>query len=279
MSKDVSGGLRDIAADTLDDVHVDKGNNKKIWASIAQLVTPVSALSLLVSVIYDWGYLSGIGLSFSDVPTTIADHIRTALVWAPMTISGLLLGVVLFVLSPGSKETEEKSVSAFKRYRDKLVILICTSVVLAYFLWGDIVAGPMILAVALLSSRLVAKHINHPLFAGLSIEAKVLIITIIPLVFALHFAGSSKGAEQLHRSPETMMRFSSSDLPEKRVSVLRYLDRGVLVASKEETVMFVRWEQIESIEQPASGRLRRNKMCRWFRIGCDLTPVASKEAP
>jgi len=50
------------------------------------LIAFFSAGVLAISITYDFGYLTYLGLSFSETPTTLADHIRSSLVWIPSTI-------------------------------------------------------------------------------------------------------------------------------------------------------------------------------------------------
>ena len=46
------------------------------------------AFTLACSVFYDFAFLKALGLSFSDVPTTIADHVRSGIVWIPPLVVG-----------------------------------------------------------------------------------------------------------------------------------------------------------------------------------------------
>jgi hypothetical protein len=46
----------------------------------------ISGILLIFSVFYDYNYLLALGLSFSDIPTTIADHVRSAIVWLPRLV-------------------------------------------------------------------------------------------------------------------------------------------------------------------------------------------------
>lgn len=57
----------------------------------ATIVTVLATCTLVASVTYDWGFLSALGLSFGDVPTSLADHARSALVWLPGTALALFL--------------------------------------------------------------------------------------------------------------------------------------------------------------------------------------------
>ncbi len=57
----------------------------------------LGAVTLGLSVLYDYSYLKALGLNFAEVQTSIADHVRSALVWLP-TMLGALAFVVLWEL-------------------------------------------------------------------------------------------------------------------------------------------------------------------------------------
>ena len=52
----------------------------------------IATALLVVSVSYDFAYLTGLSLSFAQVPTTLADHTRSAVLWIPIVGSALLPG-------------------------------------------------------------------------------------------------------------------------------------------------------------------------------------------
>ena len=54
-----------------------------------------SAGILTLSVAYDYAYLFRFGISFAETPTTLSDHIRSSLVWAPVVLIGVFGGVVI----------------------------------------------------------------------------------------------------------------------------------------------------------------------------------------
>lgn len=62
---------------------------------------PIATATLLVlSVIYDYFYLQALALSFSELSTTISDHIRSAIVWLPGLAIGSGIGYLLGVSQP-----------------------------------------------------------------------------------------------------------------------------------------------------------------------------------
>lgn len=66
---------------------------------LGKLVALTSAYLLAVSVGYDFAYLRALGLSFASTPTSLADHVRTAIVWAPATGIWMVLGAGVGVLT------------------------------------------------------------------------------------------------------------------------------------------------------------------------------------
>lgn len=61
-----------------------------------------AAYLLIVSVGYDYAYVRALGLSFAALPTSLADHVRTAILWAPITGVGLVSGFLLGLLTPSA---------------------------------------------------------------------------------------------------------------------------------------------------------------------------------
>ena len=62
------------------------------FEALGKLLGLMTGALLVLSVGYDYGYLSSIDLTFAAVPTTITDHVRTAIVWAPANGVGMALG-------------------------------------------------------------------------------------------------------------------------------------------------------------------------------------------
>ena len=61
----------------------------------ATFLSLISAGVLTLSVAYDFGYLLRFGVSFSQAPTTLSDHIRSSLVWVP---GALFVVFILFAI-------------------------------------------------------------------------------------------------------------------------------------------------------------------------------------
>ena len=76
--------------------------NSKIenWPIVASLL---GIAFLALSVVYDFGYFTYLGFSFSEAPTTISDHVRSSLVWLPTIIVVVL---AIFIYESAMKRVE-----------------------------------------------------------------------------------------------------------------------------------------------------------------------------
>jgi hypothetical protein len=116
--------------------------------NVVQLLTLGGSLCLLASIVYDWGFYSSLSLSFSDIPSTLTDHVRSALIWSPKIFLGFLVcfmfDLTMKRLENGMSEDEIISSSSnpkmLKRFRDgpyKLMAVSAFILTMAYSLLGD----------------------------------------------------------------------------------------------------------------------------------------------
>ncbi|EOC1805750.1 hypothetical protein ACI1G1_003551 [Vibrio cholerae] len=78
--------------------------------NIPKYVSALVPVILTLSVVYDLGYFGAFGLTFSEVPTTISDHLRSSLIWLPIAILCVFFIMVLELftrrLEKGKSESE-----------------------------------------------------------------------------------------------------------------------------------------------------------------------------
>lgn len=92
--------------------------------------------SILVSIIYDWGFYHALGLSFSEVPTTLADHARSSLEWLPL-ISSVIFVVIVWNLTMSRIErgmTEEELIKTSPVPKLTIFIRISPYIAMAFFM-------------------------------------------------------------------------------------------------------------------------------------------------
>lgn len=120
-----------------------------MWQSLPNVLAVLATVSLGLSVIYDWAYLYWLGISFSEVPTTLSDHGRSALVWMPSAgvalFAMLILELINRRLEQGMTEQEliekSKNPKFTKFFRESPFIVaqvFAAGGVVVYILWAAI---------------------------------------------------------------------------------------------------------------------------------------------
>lgn len=86
-------------------------NQKELFATLLNaaptLLAVIAVLPLMLSVIYDWAFLTTLGMPFSDVPSTISDHARSALNYLPFILV-LCFALFLFVRFGATRDEREQ---------------------------------------------------------------------------------------------------------------------------------------------------------------------------
>lgn len=80
-----------------------KINFKNLFDNIPLLLSTFGALALTLSIVYDFAFFTMLGTSFSEMPTSISDHIRSSLVWIPTTA---IIVFILFVIELFNRRIE-----------------------------------------------------------------------------------------------------------------------------------------------------------------------------
>ena len=118
--------------DMEDDGHTpseERDDRQKPWGTspfrnIGALVGVIASLSVIVSFIYDWGFFWALGISFSQAPTTITDHVQSWIIWLPrvIVIGILLLAYDLLFARVERGLTEAEIISTSRNTRIKNII-------------------------------------------------------------------------------------------------------------------------------------------------------------
>lgn len=90
-----------------------KEDKSKWISSIGSLIAAISALSVLLSVLYEFGYYRlGVGIPIPAIPTAMNDHIKACFMWLPLAIaviSTLFLTILVLKAKETPKETKKVS--------------------------------------------------------------------------------------------------------------------------------------------------------------------------
>lgn len=265
------------------------------------LTAVLASWSLVVSVAYDWGFLSALGISFAHAPTTLSDHLSSWLVWATLSYTPIPFVYVIYMMirlrryvlaTLKEKDWVPESVKPlFQRMRlaHRVFFWAFPAILLAWLLfgfpanpWGWLAISWMGLAAPLLielpnllskeeaaSARLVVRSINLPL---------VLLIMVPASFFA--FFGIGYGHLDRARDdtmPRASIRLSAPDSDDGSVVeeayVLRSFANWLLVQDENGAqVDWVRMEQVDRIEVPPDDSFP-GLLCGIFGHWCGSDPM------
>jgi hypothetical protein len=219
---------------------------------------------LLLSAIYDWGFIHALGLSFATIPTSLSDHLRGALNWLPVTLAYIgaaaLLEVVNRRIEGGFTEHEliarSKRPSALRRFRDTPYKIISAIAVLAICLWvalGDpFLRGGLWLLVSLTWLNFSRWVISHPTIRARMPRNLLLCFAFIPAAVSSVYLLGDNAAHATLKSPDApVVVLATEAMDTKRhLALMRVFERVAIVRDEDERVSVIRISDILRIEPP-----------------------------
>ncbi|MBY0437606.1 MAG: hypothetical protein K2W80_05380 [Burkholderiales bacterium] len=251
--------------------------------SLAMLTGAIGAISLTASLVYDWGFFSGLDISFLDVPTTFGDHARSALLWFPKFVTaglGILAFELLTQRIEGGLSDEELIARSSNPRRTRILrnsaflglVAVMFLSVLGFILLGESFA-PVLPAAFLVMWIVFARWAQAPAaIVERRSRAVRLAITFLPaLIGYLYFTGRND-AGVLYRS-EGKATIVNAGGPPKKVAILRQLDRGVLIRDVSGTMTFLQWSEVTSMQDLGKFMPSRGLLCKFSTRLCPV-PIA-----
>ncbi|WP_233862879.1 hypothetical protein [Paraburkholderia adhaesiva] len=245
-------------------------DSKTIVAFVLEVATKsfviIGALALAASVMYDWGFLFALNLSFADLPSTMADHVRRALDWIPEAATFAIGTAILMRLSDVRREKREIAFidrSERNNKENNKDDKPGPSKPIRLKSW---LTWPALIGLPALWLLLPSRGLIFPIFgiywilfygqflysdkdeenSKIRLLLRILALTP-PLLFTLWDIGRVS-AVKLSLMPATESLVYEGKAREDGVTVLRYLEKGVLIKGGDNQVSFVPWSEIHRID-------------------------------
>jgi hypothetical protein len=244
-------------------------------------------LSLLVtgcfclSVLYDLGYLSALGLGFSEVPTSLGDHLRSAIIWLPLLLVCILWGSMWLRLfssldHSALKRVEDsgKDLAQYLQAKVKTSFRVLFTVgmvlIVAWMVMGDRfqpigLVGIFAIAVLLIFKATNVSSLSPSRRKEIRLSATASIgLAILVFIFGSLAAGRAVG--QSRKINMLTIKTASGNEVIKGV-VLRTFERVVIVQNEQREIVLFKADDIQQVNvgQPP---LDHGWLCSKFRIGC-----------
>lgn len=233
--------------------------------------------------IYDWGYLTALGLSFSSLPTSLSDHLRSALNWLPGAIAYMALGVIFELVTrriEGGKSDRELIASSkhpkiariFRVGPDKAIVLLSEMAIVLWVMLGDQFRDGLWVLIPIVWLNFSAWVIAHPGIRARTSRAVLLAFAFAPAAAAsVYFLGDKTArADVKDREAPAVVIAGAKSSHDGGCLLVRTFESVAIVRDATGDVSVIRTADISSI-MPRANSPYRGVLCMvWVRArACD----------
>ena len=253
----------------------------KLVESFSKVLGLVTAVLLVLSTAYDFSFLYALGLNFEELPSTLADHVRSAIIWAPralMYLAVLLMYEMFMRRVEGGMSEEEliarspapRFIRAFRKSPKVLFAILIPIVITHEFLLSTSDQGLFLLALAVWGF-LASSVVIHPrLGARFTATAGRLFIMIPIVVIWVASLGYGRGDTMMRETIPTWsveLKGSGANENRKLVGMRRFSTAAVLVEPGRR-VSVLPAEYIVRADALRTTDADSPRICRWFGVSC-----------
>ncbi len=263
---------------------INNANTSPSWKfveDIGKFVSVFTSALLVLSTAYDLSFLYALGLTFEELPSTLADHVRSAIVWVPKAlayIAGFAVYEMLMRRVEGGLTEEElianspnpRFMRAFRRGPQVLFTILISIGIAAEFLLGTSEQGLFFLALFIWGS-LSMSVVEHPRIGAKFTNTTRRLFVIVPIVVVWVAAlGYGRGATMMSASvPKWSVVLNQGGVTETLglVGLRRFSEAAILVQPGRQVsiVSAASILRAEALRQPSYDVPR---ICRWFEVNC-----------
>lgn len=260
----------------------------KLVEDLGKFAGVFTSALLVLSTAYDLSFLYALGLTFEELPTTLADHVRSAIVWVPralLYVAGFAVYEMLMRRVEGGLTEEELIVSSrnprfmrvFRRSPRLLFAILIPIGIAVEFLFSASEQGLFFLALFAWGS-LSLSVVEHPRLGSSFTKTTRRLFVIVPIVVIWVAAlGYGRGAAMMSASVPNWKVVFKGDATTETLSLvgLRRFSEAAILVEPGRHVSIVPADSIlraEALRQPAADLPR---LCRWFGANCPKQRVAA----
>lgn len=253
----------------------------------AKLLASIATLCIALSVVFDWGYLTALELTFSEVPTSLSDHTRSAVLWLPLVVSVFPLAIVASLVSAqiDAKDSREaksrgEDISAYIKNDAKSARLVLVIVsVIGFLIWlaFGYRARSFLVMAALAGWVLVVVRATPHDYLGIRLSMlfrfSLVVLPIIP--FSLYMAGYNSGREGISPDQQfgTINVRGSGNQYQLKANVVRLFEKTAIVIDENRKVLLLKPDDIVQVEKPKPVSINRGVLCDYWRVMCPASNI------
>ena len=259
---------------------------------LAPVVAVIGSAGVVVSFVYDWGFFFTLGISFSEAPTGLSDHVRGWLIWLPIVVAAaLFLLVQELLLSRLERGLSEEEIIASspnpaltRRFRALPWKVITGLAVVLFFLWllfGESFASARPLAFFVVWVLFVRWVFGHPrLDADWPALVKHSITWGLAISFFMFFLGANAARSGMSTPAPTHRLDWAAAVPASagvEVRLLRSFQDWILVADAERNVAWIRSNHVARVQRLETSLPFQGLLCLLSNDWC--LPDIGRRAP
>jgi hypothetical protein len=224
------------------------------------------------SVVYDWGYLSGLGLNFREIPTSLTDHLRSAIIWLPQGIVFVALATILgFFIA-----RHDNALSTGKAYDDRkealenfLAIVSATICVGSWILLGDrsIVMGAFGVGQFFMVLMFVVARGGSKKRRTVLLGTGLLFLAAC-ILFGLGNVGATSTLQATEMDSLTLKKGESEETI--RGIVLRRFDQCVIYMDDKHLINVLKPEDLTRVTTRVESRTNKGALCKYLNRSCPI---------
>jgi hypothetical protein len=253
----------------------------KLIEDFGKFVSVVTATLLVLSTAYDFSFLHALGLTFEELPSTLADHVRSAIVWVPRALLYVAAYAVyeLFMSRVEGGLSEEEIIArsrtprftrAFRRSPRLFISILIPLGIVVQFLFSASEQGLFFLALFVWGS-LSLSVVKHQRLGARFTPATRRLFVVVPLVVIwVANLGYGRGEAMLNaNAPIWKIELKTVAATETRsvVGLRRFSEAAVLVEPGRR-VSVVPADSILRAEALRRQDADIPRLCRWWGAGC-----------
>ncbi|OIN95299.1 MAG: hypothetical protein AUJ48_03455 [Deltaproteobacteria bacterium CG1_02_45_11] len=232
-----------------------------ILEKLAKASGVLAACALILSVIHDWGFFFALDIGFIDIPTSIGDHIRSALIWLPNILFCFFIVIAIEFVNQRIERglTEEEIIQSSKKperlrkFRQGPAVLfriLAPVLVAGFLLIGNFYRGILPIALVVCWAMFSEWANNAPLIKIRRSETTQKIFHWLPIIFFFVFFWGYNNASDLASDdvPRFKLTLSNADRA-LEVNILRHVEKGTLVIEpKTKKITLISWPEVLNLE-------------------------------
>jgi hypothetical protein len=254
---------------------------EKIWHALGNLLPLLGATMLIASVAYDFSFLYALGLSLDDIPSTLSEHVRSALGWAPkIAIAFALYAIVeLYLRRAEGGLTEVEIIEAspmprftkvFRRSGDRaLWIGAILAALIGPFLSTD--GGWVFLTFMVLWGTIAVSVLAHPRLSANFGTMRKRLLLISPVLLSMVCIQGSGAGNSLKNALSPRWEISLKDGDTKSTLQLlgmRRFSTFAIGVTAERRILIIPNEAILSTSTMQPLDVKTLNACRWLNVAC-----------